>query len=473
MGAQWVEDRKIGTEQEYRALTTCATGDLFEILAMPDSSAELRPDAWAAGIDREYLVASGVPLARFRRTLKANARELLEGPRESPDSGHLRALRAAVDKLLREPAGIKRTARFLNGVTAALQARATDVGNAARTTADQFDPPGRRRRLVNRVGILPDSRPWLVGSVPLICVATVAVTGLSPLAAAIGAAAATGGLGLGVGSLRYMANRGRVGYLQEAAGKLRAIGDEAVHAQWAAMIRQLADAAGEFIGEMHTQEEIEDAILATPGSLAAELSKLRKLLLGVTADLRAAQVAVELSHPAVEGFAVFYPDTPAEVAALTDIDSRISQAACEDAKTNVADSLRDLSLDDGVPELCCQRIRDLLAPPVWTLASLAEDVDAARAEAVAVLEQANLPAVPVDPACHAAATHMLCGPPAALHWLPGADRQRASDDHGRAVRVWVQPLPLALTGPEPIEWPVPEPEPVPVPVPGDPEEIGA
>lgn len=472
LGRSWVDKRGIGTEGEYARLVADSRGDLFQLLRLEDSAAQLVPDAWAASADREYIDAAGAPLARVRRGLRANTQEILRGRSGSADLGHLLALQREVDTILRGESGVQRAARFLNGVADEVDRRAREVAARPRPHPEDLDPATARQDLVLALENLPEPRPWGVRAAVVGAIAAVIGASLAPAWAAALAGSSIVAMGMMLAGRRRRITKARLRYLEEAGRHLRAMAEEEAFTAWADLIERVSRHAGAFHGEMNEKVDIEQAVEPTAGSLAERLHRWWRACVSIRQALGSRTDHLEVLPTGQ--FTTLFPADEVELQALRQTEVRDVQQAVEEAAHQARDLLRDVSLSDDDPQGRLAGLMSVLELSVWTLPTLLDSVPAARQAARSTFAEPNRPAGPAWTG-QAEPTSVVCGPPSVLAALAlDGGTVSHSRDNGRLVRLWASPV---MTAP-PEPWQAPQVAPVPsrpnpTRLPPDPDEVGA
>jgi hypothetical protein len=454
-GHQWVRARGIGSTEELTRLTSDARGDLYRLLQLDDHASLLAPDSWATSIDRGYLTAAAAPLGRFKRQVRGNVRERLDGRHGEPSRGHRAALLSAVDDLVREEAGVRKASRFLNGVHSELVAVAKEVANTERATADAERVAMRRVDLVKAVEVLPEPRPWFVRAYVVAALIAVVAIPFRPVTAAVLGSVVGLALAMLLVFRRWRAQIARVRYQEAAAEQLRLIAQEFVFGEWRRMVSDLNTYCGSFRGPAGEIVDIEQTSEPPPDSLAARLLRLWQAALAVRDGLSA---ATERSEPPDGGdFVHFFPANDQQARTLEKAEAVPVATAVNQARQRAHDTLGQLTLAEAEPSQLLDPLTDLLHLAVWTLPLLVDEVPAARDAAVASVAEANSPAVnderftlreTVTWTC--ASSHVL----QALQDRTGIDEHHStvSSDVGRVVRLTATPV-LMAPAPAPIKLP--------------------
>lgn len=454
-GAQWVRDRGIGSTEELARLTSDARGDLYELLRLEDHASLLAPDSWATSIDRDYLTAAAAPLGRFKRQVRGNVREQLNGRDGEPRGGHRAALLAALDDLLRDEAGVKKASRFLNGVHAELVAVSKRVSNTDRDTADAHQVSVRRADLVKAVELLPEPGPWFVRSAVIVALVAVVTIPSRPATAAVVGSVIALALGMLLLFRRRRAERARERYQKAAGEQLRLLAQEFVFGEWSRMVAALITYCGSFRGPAGEIVDIEQTSEPPPDSLAARLLRLWHAALaareGLVADTGRSQ------PPGGGEFMHFYPSNEREARAVEQAEAVPVTTAVNQARDKARDTLSRLTLAEAEPSVLLDPLTNLLHLSVWTLPLLLQNVPSALDAAVASVETPNSPAINDHRFTLRSAVTWTCARSDVLHALrvgSGIDEHRASvsSDSGRVVRLTATPAMMAPP-PQPVDLP--------------------
>lgn len=430
-GRQWVRDRNIGADPEWRDLVASSRGDLFRLLELRSDGSLFQPEGWAAAIDRSYLEAAGAPLAEFKREVRSNARQLLHGREDGDILGHLPVLGADLDECLRVESGLLACSRFINGAADELRIAAEAV--AARSAAEpDLDPKTARADLVAAVAELPSVRPWFIRSLAIGVAAVAVATTLPPVAAAGVAALAVGGSGVLLGRQRNRAQAARAAYVASVQARLRGLAEQYALGQWKAMIDELKAALGVFVDANQAMADMEVAVAPPPTTKAGRLFLLWS---GMRQLLSDAEAPVHPDPPDGGRFAAWFPADWQEVQQLDQPDLPVVAEAVDHTTNALRDKLRELSLQAD-PDALITQITAIPQAPQWTLEALLADIPPARDRARKQLGQENSPA---RPAASEAPVRITCAPGNTAAQVADGRRDLESEatDPNRVVRLWL------------------------------------
>lgn len=457
LGKQWVRERHIGADPEWRELVASSHGDLFRLLELRQEGSLFQPEAWAAAIDRAYLEAAGAPLAEFKREVRSNAHQLLHGRGDKADlEGHLPVLQSRLDALLQEESGLIACSRFINGAASELARSAGDVAGRSVTPGDP-DPDTARRDLVAAVAELPAARPWLVRSLVL-GTAGVALAPLLPgVAAATLAVLVVTGSGLLLGRARNHAQAARAAYVASVQARLRGLGEEYALGQWKALIDELARNLGAFRDASGVVADMEHAVAPPENTRAGQLfllwSRMRELL-----EQASSPPVPELLNAG--DFATQFPLNCDDVSSLDQPDLPPVVAAVEQTEQFLRELLVGMRLGAHV-ESFCDQLRAAPVAPDWPLGTLLAEIPTARERADEQLHRENSP---WRTAMSPSPTRMWCAPAGVREAItssryPEGDLESQASDPARAVRAWfhrvqdanqvLEPLPVIPADPQP------------------------